>query len=83
MHQNDKGRTDRYAKAFWKQWAFIENHMIDPIHGGWYAETTRDGRLIGDGAKASQWKANYHTSRALMNVVKMLDTLTGTKKRIV
>ena len=29
---------------------------------------TRDGKLIGDGAKASQWKANYHTSRALMNV---------------
>jgi hypothetical protein len=33
--------------------------------------------LVGDGGKASQWKANYHTSRALMNVAKMLDKLGG------
>jgi cellobiose epimerase len=79
MHQYDKRRTDRYSKAFWKQWAFIEKHMIDPIDGGWYAETTRDGRLIGNGDKANQWKANYHTSRALMNVVRTLDTLAGAK----
>jgi mannobiose 2-epimerase len=79
MHQYDKRRTDRYSKAFWKQWAFIEKHMIDPIDGGWYSETTRDGRLIGNGDKANQWKANYHTSRALMNVVRTLDTLAGAK----
>jgi cellobiose epimerase len=79
MHRYDKRRTDRYSKAFWKQWAFIEKHMIDPIDGGWYAETTRDGRLIGNGDKANQWKANYHTSRALMNVVRTLDTLAGAK----
>jgi mannose/cellobiose epimerase-like protein (N-acyl-D-glucosamine 2-epimerase family) len=42
------------------------------VKGGWYAETTRDGKLIGDGWKASQWKANYHTSRALMNVAATL-----------
>ncbi len=46
--------------------------MIDPLHGGWFAETTRDGSLIGDGAKANSWKANYHTSRALMNVSVLL-----------
>ena len=67
-----KRHTDRYGKAFSKQWSFIERHMIDPLHGGWYAETTPRGQLIGDGAKASQWKANYHTSRALMNVAAML-----------
>ena len=27
------------AKAFLKQWDFIEKHLIDPVHGGWYAET--------------------------------------------
>jgi mannose/cellobiose epimerase-like protein (N-acyl-D-glucosamine 2-epimerase family) len=60
--------TDRYARAFRKQWSFIEAHMLDPQSGGWFGETTREGRLIGDGRKASQWKANYHTGRALMNV---------------
>jgi cellobiose epimerase len=65
-------QTDRYAKAFGKQWEFIDNHLIDPVHGGWFAETTRDGTLIGDGTKAQAWKANYHTARAMMNVATLL-----------
>jgi cellobiose epimerase len=66
-------RTDRYEKAFGKQWIFIEKHLLDPVHGGWYSDTTRDGKMTGDGAEANAWNANYHTSRALMNVVKMLE----------
>jgi mannobiose 2-epimerase len=72
LHQKYGAHTDRYWKAFLKQWDFIEQHLLDPIHGGWFAETTRDGKLIGDGGKANPWKANYHTSRALMNVATML-----------
>jgi mannobiose 2-epimerase len=68
MHYKFGTKTDRYVKAFRKQWDFIEKHLIDPVHGGWFAETTRDGTLMGDGAKANPWMANYHTSRALMNV---------------
>jgi len=44
----------------------------DPARGGWFPETLRDGTLHGDGAKANPWKANYHTSRAMMNVVNLL-----------
>jgi mannobiose 2-epimerase len=76
MHEKFHGQTDRYKKAFLKQWTFIEQSMIDPKNGGWYAETTREGKLLGDGAKASQWKANYHTSRALINVATMLEKLS-------
>jgi mannobiose 2-epimerase len=72
MHQRFGQSTDRYYKAFRKQWGFIERHLIDPVHGGWFAETTRNGTLIGDGSKANPWKANYHTSRALMNVATLL-----------
>lgn len=72
MHRRFGSRTDRYARAFLKEWSFIERHLIDPVHGGWFMQTERDGTLIGDGRKATQWKANYHTSRALMNVARML-----------
>lgn len=64
--------TDRYACALADQWGFIERHMLDPEHGGWFAEAGRDGRLKGDGAKANEWKANYHTARAMMNVARLL-----------
>ena len=72
MHRRHGDKTDRYWKAFRKQWAFIEGHMLDPVHGGWFMATSQDGTFIGDGRKATQWKANYHTGRALMNVAKML-----------
>ena len=75
MHTRYGRETDRYWRAFLKQWSFIENHQIDPVHGGWFGEVTREGKLIGEGNKASQWKANYHTSRALMNVATMLGTM--------
>ncbi|WP_435005529.1 AGE family epimerase/isomerase [Tundrisphaera lichenicola] len=77
MDRKYSGETDRYIRAFRKQWAFIEAHMIDPEFGGWFGETTCEGRLIGDGRKATQWKANYHTGRSLMNVSKRLGELAG------
>lgn len=72
MHRKYGASTNRYWDAFLKEWAFIEAHLIDPVHGGWYDGTTREGRLIGDGHKAAPWKANYHTSRSMMNVATML-----------
>jgi mannobiose 2-epimerase len=72
MHTRYGKTTDRYGKAFLKQWEFIRQHLIDPKYGGWFTETTREGALVGDGRKATPWKANYHTSRALMNVRTML-----------
>ncbi len=78
MHRRFGRETDRYARAFRKQWAFIEAHLLDPEFGGWFGETTREGKLLGDGRKATQWKANYHTGRALMNVATMLGELERT-----
>jgi mannobiose 2-epimerase len=81
MHRKFAPETDRYWKAFLQEWAFIENHLIDPVHGGWYMGTTREGALIGEGRKATQWKANYHTARAMMNVVSMLRQMEQAGRR--
>jgi mannobiose 2-epimerase len=78
MHLKFGATTDRYWQAFRKEWAFIEGHLIDPEHGGWYMETSREGKLLGDGRKASQWKANYHTARAMMGVATMLGEMERT-----
>jgi len=77
MHWKYADRTDRYWMAFSKVWDFTENHLLDPVHDGWYTQTTREGRLIGDDGKANQWKANYHTSRALINVARLLGMFTA------
>ena len=72
LHDKYGRETDRYRKALVKQWDFIEKHQLDPAHGGWYWETTREGKPRGETRQATPWKANYHTSRALMNVAKRL-----------
>ncbi|MFO0960880.1 MAG: hypothetical protein U0800_26155 [Isosphaeraceae bacterium] len=56
-------------------------YLIDPEHGGWYEETTRESARIGDGRKAQPWKANYHTGRAMMNVVTMLGEIAYAEPR--
>jgi len=80
MHKKYGDQTDRYARAFRKQWDFIRKSLLDPTHGGWYWETTREGKLVGDGSKANAWKANYHTSRALMNVATIYGQLEPDKR---
>jgi mannobiose 2-epimerase len=80
MHKQYGGETDRYANAFQMQWKFIEDYMIDPKHGGAVRRTTRDGKIHAGETKADAWKANYHASRALMNVSKELESVGNTKK---
>lgn len=75
MHRKFGGETDRYGKAFLKQWEFIRTYQLDRELGGWFGEVTREGKLIGDGRKANPWRANYHTGRTMMNVVKTLDEM--------
>jgi mannobiose 2-epimerase len=81
MHRKYGTKTERYGKAFRKEWDFIERHLLDPVHGGWYMETTPEGKLLGDGRKATAWKASYHTSRAMMNVATLLRAMEGAGDR--
>ncbi len=73
MHdQFEKGDTGTYWDAFVKTWTFVNAHMIDHERGGWYGTLTREGALIGSGAKSNNWKACYHTTRALLNCIDRL-----------
>ncbi len=72
MDRKFAAETPRYWDAFLKQWEFIDRHLIDHARGGWYWETRADGSPLGEPRKANQWKANYHTGRAMMGASAML-----------
>jgi mannobiose 2-epimerase len=64
--------TARYYDKFCVQWDYCKKYVIDHVHGGWYwggidaaPEHTRT-------PKASIWKCNYHTSRALINCIRRI-----------
>ena len=63
----------RYEERFRTLWRYIDLNLIDHEHGGWYEgglDRDPDNRLR---PKAHIWKAAYHDSRALMNVVRRLE----------
>ncbi|MFO8013625.1 MAG: AGE family epimerase/isomerase [Phycisphaerae bacterium] len=76
MHERYGGETDRYWKAFRKQWQFVWDHQVDHEYGGWYARVSEDGESLVSGPdKANPWKAAYHNVRALVETVERLHRL--------
>ena len=62
----------KYDEAFRKQWEYMKKYLIDHEHGGWYRKGLDKNPDQLKSAKGSDWKVNYHESRALMNCIKML-----------
>jgi mannobiose 2-epimerase len=77
LHTRFGGQTDRYWKAFLKQWAFIWTYQIDHTHGEWHDTVSAEGKPFPGRAKGQIWKAAYHNGRALMNVAEMLRKAAG------
>jgi mannobiose 2-epimerase len=47
---------NRYLKAAFHCWDFIENRLIDRKNGEWFRGVTRDGTVLHDELKVSFWK---------------------------
>ena len=61
-----------YKLLFLKEWEYIKTYLIDHEHGGWYPNGTDNEPEAKLAMKSQIWKGNYHTSRALMNCMKLL-----------
>lgn len=72
-----------------RSWRFIQDKVVDRVHGDWHNTLERDGTPImvmktGGGksypmAKLSLWKCPYHNSRCCLELMARLDALTGGK----
>jgi mannobiose 2-epimerase len=61
-----------YWLSFMKQWEYIKDYCIDREHGDWYMEGLDNSPDAKNLAKASIWKGNYHTARAMINCMYLL-----------
>jgi cellobiose epimerase len=62
-----------------RSWHFIQDRLVDRVHGDWYNTLRRDGTPIVDfrtrdgrtfpSAKISLWKCPYHNSRSCMELI--------------
>jgi cellobiose epimerase len=71
----------RYYDKFLRQWEYCKRYLIDSLHGGWYWSGIDEDTLFRDYPKGTVWKADYHTSRALINCILRLEENINNDRR--
>ncbi len=64
----------RFLEAFFNVWAFARDHFVAPC-GEWRILLDRQGRAL-DANVGNDWKAVYHTGRAMLECVERLKRLS-------
>ncbi|MEM9719848.1 MAG: AGE family epimerase/isomerase [Bacteroidota bacterium] len=67
-------QEEKYIQAANLQWAYIEAHIIDPTHKGWYSYGVDTDPSQVQKRKGNAWKSAYHNGRALMESLALLET---------
>ena len=67
-------KDQKYLQEFEKLWEFIKNNIIDKKNGEWFRMVRKDGTICKTDPKVGFWKCPYHNSRALIEVIKRLET---------
>lgn len=66
---------DKYQRAMNLTWAWIRDHQIDPVHGGWFEDLSPAGGVMPGTGKGHAWKAAYHDGRSLIFTQRILKSL--------
>ncbi|MGB1892733.1 MAG: AGE family epimerase/isomerase [Candidatus Latescibacterota bacterium] len=65
--------NEAYWSAFIETYEWVEGHQVDWDNGDWHAQITPDG--TSSGAKAGRWKTPYHSGRAVLECLRMLESI--------
>ena len=69
---------EHFLSAAVRAWDYIEEKIVDRVHGEWYAKLTREGRPYTeledtDACLAGPWKCPYHNSRVCYEMIERLE----------
>ena len=68
---------EKYFKAVLRVWDFIENRLVDRVHGEWFWRITPEGQVDATLPKVSEWKGPYHASRMCLETLHRLKAIAG------
>ena len=68
-------RESKYLDASIRAYDFIENRLVDRVHGEWFWRVNEDGRPDPKLPKVSEWKGPYHGSRMCLETLHRLHTM--------
>ena len=69
LYPDDK---ENYYEKFLEEWNHIKRYTIDNKYGGWFWDSIDTNPAAEHQPKATIWKANYHTTRGLINCIERL-----------
>jgi len=63
----------RFEEAATRSWNYIQDKMVDRIHGDWIKKLHQDGTPDNNSYKVGPWECPYHHSRACFEMLDRLD----------
>ena len=69
-------RDEKFLKAVLRVWDFIENHLVDRVHGEWFWRIKPEGGVDATLPKVSEWKGPYHGSRMCLETLHRLHAIS-------
>jgi cellobiose epimerase len=63
----------KYFDYFLKQWEYVKRYILDNENGDWFEGGLDKEPHLKTGLKSHIWKCTYHTARALMNCITILN----------
>ena len=70
-----------FFAAAQRTWKFIEEHLADRVHGEWFWRINPDGQPDAKLPKVSEWKGPYHATRACLEALRRLRTISTTETK--
>ncbi|MGD1088611.1 MAG: AGE family epimerase/isomerase [Verrucomicrobiota bacterium] len=71
----------KYIKAMLRVWDYIENHLVDRVHGEWFWRITPEGGMDTTLPKVSEWKGPYHGSRMCLETLRRLHAVSRRREK--
>ncbi len=73
MEERRPDAAQDYGAKARATWRYIDRFLIDPDHGGWYRSGLDTAPEARTAPKGSIWKGTYHTARALLRTIALLE----------
>ena len=66
------GGNPAFTTAAGGTWNYIQDHLVDRVHGEWFWRINPDGQPDPHLPKVSEWKGPYHATRACLEAMRRL-----------
>lgn len=67
---------EKFLTAARRVWDFIEQRLMDRVHGEWFWRITPEGQVDATLPKVSEWKGPYHGTRACLETLRRLQAIS-------